>query len=295
MICLLKFCDENDLYVIDYLQYINIICVIVLLISFFLTVYLIKNKFLRKKTRKHYKKIFLVLVVSVLFVLVFLMAYFTYKAKAFEGCMCKIEKTNHLVKNNSKQLKRNLNKIIIVGDSRMEYIVDGRHGKVAVPKNYIFIAKSGTTIDWFKDFALRQLENKLDNRNKKYNYYVVINMGVNDINYIEDVRKRSSEYFEYYKKMALKYPTVTFYIMSVNPISDEIINNFFPTNKRSNKKIEAFNKKTINLIEEFNYPYLKYCDAYHDLYFKTIDGLHYKGETSQKIINYISNGCIDFK
>ena len=83
--------------------------------------------------------------------------------------------------------------------------------------------------------------------------------------------------------------------MSVNPISDEIINNFFPTNKRSNKKIEAFNKKTINLIEEFNYPYLKYCDAYHDLYFKTIDGLHYKGETSQKIINYISNGCIDFK
>ena len=295
MICLLKFCDENDLYVLDYLQYINFVSIIILIISFFLILYIVKNKVFQKRGKYYYKKMFLLVTIITLFLLMFFVVFLTYKLEMVNGCTCKFEYEDYFVKKDSKKLKKGYNKIIVVGDSRMEYIIDGRHGEIDIPKNYDFIAKSGTTIDWFKNTALEQLKNKLDNKDKKYNYYVVINMGVNDINYIDDIRKRSSDYFEYYKRLALKYPTVDFYIMSVNPVSDEIINNFFKTNKRSNKKIEAFNKKTIGLIKEFDYPYLKYCDAYHDIYFKTIDGLHYKQETSQDIINYISNGCIDFK
>ena len=292
---MLKNCSENDLYVIDYLQYINVVCVIILLVCFVLLFYLFKNRFLKGEKSFYTRKITLTLIVSFLFILVCLMAYLTYKSKVFEGCVCEFENTEHLTIDGSKKLKTSYNKVIIVGDSRMEYILDGRHGKINIPKNYIFIAKSGTTIDWFESVALTQLEEKLNNQDKKYNYYVVMNMGVNDINYIDDVRKRASEYFEDYKKVSLKYPSVVFYILSVNPVSDEIINNFFTTNKRTNSKIEAYNKKTISLIDDFNYPHLKYCDSYHEVYFKTIDGLHYKQETSQEIINYISNKCIDFK
>ena len=294
MVKLLKFCNKNDLYIIDYLQYINIVCVFVLFVSFLLILYLLKSKTFKKRRRAYYKKTLLVFVVVVLFLLVFLMAYLTYKSKVFEGCSCKVKNKEYFLSVNNSQLKTSLNKVIIVGDSRMEYILDGRHGLVEIPRNYVFIVKSGTTIEWFKNVALVELEEKLDNRNKKYNYYVLINMGVNDINYIDDVKKRSKEYFEEYKKLALRYPLVDFYIMSVNPVSDEIINNFFLTNKRSNNKIESFNKETIRLINNFDYHYLNYCDSYHEIYFKTIDGLHYKQETSQEIIDYISNKCINF-
>lgn len=183
------------------------------------------------------------------------------------------------------------NKVIIIGDSRMEFLND-RGDSIRIPSNFDFIALSGTTIQWFENIALKKLEKKLDKMNEKYKYHVVINMGVNDLNDNEEAIKHADDYYLLFKMLASKYSNVNFYILSVNPINDKVINRFFNPQYRSTSKIKSFNDETINLIDESYFKNLFYCDSFNNIDFGIPDGLHYDKATDQRIVDYIVNDCV---
>ena len=185
------------------------------------------------------------------------------------------------------------NKVIIIGDSRMEYI-NNRGKKINIPTNFNFIALGGTKTNWFENVALKKLEEKLDRMNENYKYHVVINMGVNDLNDNVEAIKHADDYYLLFKKIVSRYSNVNFYILSVNPINDKIINRFFRPQYRSTSKIQSFNDETINLIDESYFKNLFYCDSYNNIDFGIPDGLHYDKATDQRIVDYIVNDCVKY-
>ena len=194
---------------------------------------------------------------------------------------------NHFVDDKGTKL---LNKVVVVGDSRMSLIVDNED--LVKPFNFMFVAKSGMKIDWLKDYALGQVKEIL--KNKNYNYHVVVNMGVNDLNDVEYKGDDISEkYFKLYKDLAKKYPNVKIYLMSVNPIDDVLINQK-PYNNRTTEEILLFNKTTQDLLKRKGLDNMYYCDSYNQVNFKTDDGLHYTDDTNKEIIKYIDNECVQY-
>ena len=185
------------------------------------------------------------------------------------------------------------NKVIIIGDSRMEFLYD-RGDSINIPTNFNFIALGGTKINWFENVALKKLTEKLDGMNKKYQYHVVINMGVNDLNDNVEAIKHADDYYLLFKKIVSKYNNVNFYILSVNPINDKIINRFFTPQYRTTSKIQSFNDETFTLIDESYFKNLFYCDSYNSIYFGIPDGLHYDRDTDQRIVDYIVNDCVRY-
>mgnify|MGYP003306194456 FL=1 len=185
-------------------------------------------------------------------------------------------------------------KVIIVGDSRMELIVNKKN-KIKIPKNFVFIARSGADTVWFKNKAIPELEQMLNNRDSNVQYSVVINLGVNDIQYYKKVDNKIEDYISNYHKLSQKYTDVEFYLLSVNPIVEKKLNIVQPKNVRTTKKVLSFNEQISNDIK-MNYVHnLKYCDAYNNMVFKTDDGLHYTDDTGQDILDYISNNCVTIK
>lgn len=184
------------------------------------------------------------------------------------------------------------NKVIIIGDSRMEFLYD-RGDSIKIPSNFDFIALSGTNIQWFKNVALNKLEKKLNNMNKEYKYHVVINMGVNDLNDFEKAQKHADNYFYLFNKLVSKYESVNFYFLSVNPIDDKIIDRFFYQH-RTTEEIIQFNKKIVYLIKKNGYNNFTYCDSYNNINFGIPDGLHYDKNTDQRIVDYIVNDCVKY-
>lgn len=184
------------------------------------------------------------------------------------------------------------NKVVIVGDSRMEFIYDKKY-KLDIPNNFIFDAKSGATIDWFIETGEPKLREILDNRNSKYKYHVVFNLGVNDLN--DDILPKTVaiDYLKLYENIIYDYPDVNFYFLSVNPIDEEIIYDYFP-GERTDEKIEMFNAYIGNYVNDLNNSCVRYCDAYNRLDFNLPDGLHYDDETDQKIIDFIARDCIKY-
>lgn len=182
------------------------------------------------------------------------------------------------------------NKIIVVGDSRMSLIESNKD--IMKPFNMMFVAKSGMTIEWFKDVALGRVDNIL--KNKDYNYHVVINMGVNDLNSDDDTLDIANNYFKLYKKFAKEYPDVELYLLSVNPINEEKIQKFEKKNKRTTSKVKLFNNTIQRDLKNTNLDNMHYCDSYNDMNFETKDGLHYTEDTNRKIINYIVNDCVQY-
>lgn len=186
-----------------------------------------------------------------------------------------------------------LNKVVIVGDSRMEFIYN-KKDKLDIPTNFIFDAKSGATIDWLIDTGEPKLREILDNRDTNYKYHVVFNLGVNDLN--DDVVSKTiaNDYLNIYKNIINDYPDINFYFLSVNPIDEDIIYDYFP-GKRTDEKIEMFNAYFGIYVQNVNDKRIKYCDSYNRLDFNLPDGLHYDDETDQQIIDYISRDCINYE
>lgn len=186
--------------------------------------------------------------------------------------------------------KINFNKIIVIGDSRMSLIDDD--SELEKPNNMQFIAKSGKTIDWFDKEALDKLDDIIEDDGDVY--HIVVNMGVNDLNYNQykgdDI---ASDYFYLYSDLASKYPKAKIYILSVNPIDEKRINEF-GDNNRTTKEIELFNKTIQKNLIDGDKENMYYCDSYNELDFKTEDGLHYTQDTNRDIINYMLNKCIQF-
>ena len=183
-----------------------------------------------------------------------------------------------------------LNKIVIVGDSRIEFLLNDED--VTKPVNFIFDVKSGAGFDWFEEVGEPELEDILDNRSSKYHYHVVFNLGVNDIQYVQNVSVIFDNYFKEYKNLINKYHNVDFYFLSINPINEDLLNETQPYNVRTNTYIEELNNhfRIVSVNNNF-----KYCDAYNDLEFLTDDGIHYLSKTSQDILNYIARRYINYK
>ncbi len=184
-----------------------------------------------------------------------------------------------------------LNKVIIVGDSRMEFLLDDED--VVKPVNFIFDVKSGAGFDWFQETGEPKLREILDNRDFKYHYHVVFNLGVNDVQYNKGKTKEIfDKYIGEYEKLILEYDDVDFYFLSINPIDEDLLNKSQPYNIRTNDMIERLNEYFENKAD--NSKDFVYCDSYHALDFGTDDGIHYNSETSQNIIYYIARDCINY-
>lgn len=227
------------------------------------------------------------------FVLVFLFLYFGfYVGKIYNEKLVLNNNPNRDLFNNKIE---NIvhNKVIIVGDSRMAYLNE-RGKKISIPINFNFIAYSGTKISWLKNEAYLRLKEKLDNIDNNYHYSVVVNMGVNDLNDDIEPKTHASMYYDFYKFLALEYPNVDFYFLSVNPIDDNVINNYGVKQYRTTEKILEFNNIMYSNILDDNIKNLTYCDSYNNIDFGIPDGLHYDKNTDQKIINYIVNKCVKY-
>lgn len=291
---ILKFCDDNFLFYITHTKYFDILCyfVIFLLIALFILVQ--KNVFIEKIKKSKFKMFFIILF-SGLFVgfLIFLFAWLLNK-DTFNGCSTKYYQNIYFkAENTVNETVNNLknSKVIIVGDSRMEFIEDDK--EIITPFNFEFVAKSGMTITWFKNTALPRVKKIL--KDNEFNYYIVVNMGVNDLNSNYKGKEIAEDYFELYSKLANDYPNIKMYIMSVNPIYEDKLNEWERTNKRTVEKIKMFNDTIQDELKESDLENLHYCDAYNTIDFNSDDGLHYTQDTNREIINYIANKCISFK
>ena len=291
---MLKLCEENFIFYITNTKYFNVLCYFVVLFLIVL-IFLVKNdKIMDKLKNNNWSKVIIV-IASGLFVgfLIFLFIWLL-NAKTFEGCATKYNINLYLNIENSliKELKKiNDKKVIIVGDSRMEYIEIDK--EIVTPFNFEFVAKSGMKIAWFEDEALDKVKDILKDNDHKYD--IVVNMGVNDLN--DDKYKGddiADKYFDLYLKLAQDNPDVNIYILSVNPIDDKKINEHWSTNNRTTSEIRIFNKTVQARLKDENMDNMHYCDSYHDLKFETADGLHYTQNTNRKIIDYIANDCVQF-
>ncbi len=294
---LLEVCNDNFLFLFSHTKYLNILCYFVIFLCVLLCL-IIKNKSLFKVKHNLMGVKIAIFVASLAFLIFLLLMFITIiNSSEYDGCYCEVkkrveisDKIEHQPNNLSDITK---NKVIVVGDSRMELIEDAAD-ELDIPINFSFIAKGGASISWFKDNALPRLKEKLNNRNPNYQYHVIVNMGVNDLDSIKNVTQRANEYFEYYRELAFEYPDVKFYMLSVNPIFDKI-NKSFPGNKRTDSKIKSFNSRINYLSEQANFPNMSTCDSYHNIDFNSPDGLHYDLDTDQKILDYIASDCLRYE
>ncbi len=163
---------------------------------------------------------------------------------------------------------------------------------IETPFNVEFIAKSGMKISWFEETALKEIDNTITDN---YQYHIVINMGVNDLNSDDyEGDDIAEEYFALYQELAEEYPDAKIYLLSVNPVDEDIINDNYSTNKRTNEKIELYNEQIQESIEEAGLDNIYYCDSYNTLTFETNDGLHYTQDTNRQIVSYILNNCVQY-
>ncbi len=184
------------------------------------------------------------------------------------------------------------NKIYIIGDSRMS-IMHSRNSILNIPSNFTFIALSGSKLSWFENVALNELRYKMSKTDSKYRQHVIFNMGVNDLNDENSAVLHASRYYNLYRLLALNNPKINFYILSLNPIDEYLINKD-AKQQRTNVKIMEFNKYITKKIEYDNIENIKYCDSFNNVVFNMPDGLHYDATTDQNIINYIVNKCVEY-
>ncbi|MBR3362478.1 MAG: SGNH/GDSL hydrolase family protein [Bacilli bacterium] len=180
--------------------------------------------------------------------------------------------------------------IIIIGDSRFEQIINDRKS-YEIPQNFTFIAKSAMEVNWFVDVASKKLRYILDNNDEK-KYHVVINMGVNDIQFYKNYDESIDTYLNEYKHLISDYRDVDFYLLSINPIVEKKLIKVQPDNIRTSDDIKYFNSRLVHFsIRER----ITYCDAINKIDFETNDGIHYTKKTNQDIINFILSDCVIIK
>lgn len=278
MFNLLKICNDDFIYFFINNDFFDVICYIGIVLCLFLCILLqFQDYFEKAKLYKQTKKI--LSFVSFIFVIFVVLSFiFIIDKNKYRTCANKVN--NFLVND----------KVIFTGDSRMEFIEDD--DDTVKPFNVSFVAKSGAEYGYFSEKLVPELEDVLDNRNKKFNYYVTFNMGVNDLNDRINIKKRADEYFDLYSDVARKYKNVNFYIVSVNPIFWDKLQNYQRGSIRTNKRIEEFNDRIVYKLDKSNLKNMHYCDTYDGMKFGSDDGLHYDRETNIKFMNYVINKCM---
>lgn len=264
-----------------------ILCIILSILLVFIIIYVFNLKtFVLEKIKLHRNGI-------LAFVLVCISAFSIYTVMAKqEEKFFNSEPLKQL--NNQIAYEKNndilSNEVVIVGDSRMSLIDDDKD--MVKPANFMFVAKSGMRIDWLKNEAISEVNNIL--KNKNFKYHIVVNMGVNDLN--NDKYKGdeiAEEYFDLYSDLAKANIDSEVYILSVNPIDDELINQKWDNN-RTTEEIKLFNKTIQKELAKSNLNNIHYCDSYNSINFETYDGLHYTKDTNKRIINYINTKCVQY-
>ena len=159
------------------------------------------------------------------------------------------------------------NKLLYVGDSRTVGMQSSLENQ-----NINYIAEVGKGYEWFNSTALASIESTLQS---KSDAVIVLSLGVNDLYNIDN-------YISAYKTLIAKYPSNTFYVLSVNPVDESktSTNGYTITNV----EIEAFNKKLAD-----NFPN-NYIDSYSSLTnIGTSDGLHYDNETYKSLNGIVTS------
>lgn len=151
--------------------------------------------------------------------------------------------------------------VIFVGDSRTVGMGN------AVNDTCTYIGKDGEGYDWLTAVGASQLAAALES---DPDVPVFLNFGVND-------PENVSLYIDCYRSLMQTYPNTPFYLLSVNPLSD---NTDFNT---TNEMVELFNATVKDAFPD------QYLDCYSYLKengFETVDGLHYTQETYQSIHDF---------
>lgn len=165
---------------------------------------------------------------------------------------------------------------IFVGDSRMV----GMQASV-LDQNIRYIAKIGEGYDWLAAEAGPKLREYLELRS---DVTVVLALGVNDMGTGGDNLGNANQYIAYYQQLMLDFPTARFYILSVNPIDDELAKKHGFQVKDA--AVTAFNQKlqSVFLGTQFidSYTYLKEQPD-----FATFDGVHYTQETYRMLYQFL--------
>ncbi len=289
-------CDDNNLFLVQNYDFLVIFCYVMIFFCLFFSMMIIVCRINQKRSLL-LKKIFTFIGLFLFLIFLILIFLNSFYENRREGCFCKVSTeidSDKLILEKKEIKKIGANKVIIVGDSRMEFIVDGKHGRFDIPSNFTFVAKSGAEIDWLETNAINKLEKELE-KCKKLKCHVVFNLGVNDFYTKTDVSEIVDNYFDDYKELAIKYPNVTFYFLSVNPIKENAVREYFPYLKATSMFIEEFNSMMFNDVKKLNVNNFKVCDSYHALKFQSRDGLHYDRSTGQNILNYITNHCIIYE
>lgn len=292
---LLRYCDSEHLLPFDVNSYIDIVCLCFIVLCILFSVFV--NKRIKLNGRMIIYKIVIKLLVFILIIFAIFTLFIGIKFNSVEGCTCELKPVvdfEPIEDGSAKIEKYDVNRVVIVGDSRFE-LMEIDSPDLEIPHYMKLIAKSGAGIDWFEKTALPRLTDVLDSAPDDIYYHVVFNMGVNDLNQTKLYDIRIQDYSKLYEKLALEYPNVQFYFLSVNPVDEEIINKYWPKNIRTNGKIKIFNRKILSMIEDNKFGNFKYCDSYNNVDFETYDGLHYTSDTNTRIISYIKNNCIDYK
>lgn len=158
--------------------------------------------------------------------------------------------------------------LIFVGDSRTAGMKNAVLG--STPDDQCqFIAKDGEGLAWFQSTGSLELDAVLK---EAPDSTVVLNLGVNDLLEID-------AYIAYYPQLFASYPDAAFYLMSVNPVTDDC-------QVVSNQAIDEFNQKIKAAFPD------QYLDVYNFLLtgdFSTVDGLHYTDSTYSSIHYYVTN------
>lgn len=157
---------------------------------------------------------------------------------------------------------------IFVGDSRTVGMEEAVH-KSFPADGCTFIGKVGEGYHWLVNDGAEQLHTVLE---REPDATVIFNLGVNDLDEI-------ALYLEFYPQIFDEQPNASFYIMSVNPVSEEC-------SGASNDEITTFNAK---LKETFPERYLDCYDYLENNGFATVDGLHYTNDTYLSIHKYVVN------
>lgn len=176
--------------------------------------------------------------------------------------------TNHSAEYSQAEIERSL---LYLGDSRTNGLKQSLNND-----EITFIAKDGAGYNWYISEAKTELQNKIETDKPKF---VVLALGVNDLHNVDN-------YINAYNSLISEYENVNFFVLSVNPVDENVARSYGSTTV-TNNDIKSFNDKLKNAFND------KYIDAYSQIkgQLATQDGLHYEKETNIIIhgivINYI--------